>query len=101
MLSPMVPHLAEELWEMLGHSGGLARVSWPEYAPQLAAEEQVEIVVQINGRVRTKVLVESELGEEELLERVQPDPHVAQLLKGQHIVKRVVVPNKLVNFVLG
>jgi leucyl-tRNA synthetase len=101
MLSPMVPHLAEELWEMLGHAGGLAQVAWPEYAPQLAAEEQVEIVVQINGRVRTKVLVESGLGEEELLERVQPDPHVAQLLKGQQIVKRIVVPNKLVNFVLG
>ncbi len=100
MLSPMVPHLAEELWEMLGHADGLSRAPWPEYVPQLAAEEQVEIVVQVNGRVRTKVLVDAGLGEKELLERVLADPGVAQLLKGQHLVKRIVVPNKLVNFVL-
>jgi leucyl-tRNA synthetase len=100
MLSPMVPHLAEELWEMLGHADGLSLAPWPEYVPQLAAEEQVEIVVQVNGRVRGKVLVDAGLGEEELLERVLADAGVAQLLKGQHLVKRIVVPNKLVNFVL-
>jgi len=100
MLSPMAPHLAEELWEMLGHSGGLSKVAWPEYLPQLAAEEQVEIVIQINGRVRDKILVEPGLSDEELLARVGAEPHVGQLLKGLQLVKRVVVPNKLVNFVL-
>ncbi len=96
----MVPHLAEELWEMLGHPEGLAKVAWPQYVPQLAAEEQVEIVIQINGRVRDKILVEPGLSEEELLVRVGAEPHVGELLKGLHMVKRIVVPNKLVNFVL-
>ena len=100
MLSPMVPHLAEELWEMMGHTGGLRRVAWPEYVPQLAAEEQVEIIVQINGRVRDKMLVEADLDEGELVEHVLASPRVEQLLKGQGVAKRIVVANKLVNFVV-
>ena len=68
MLSPIVPHLSEELWEMLGHPAGLDGTAWPEYVPQLAEEEQVEIVIQINGRVRGKMRVDSGLGEQELLE---------------------------------
>jgi leucyl-tRNA synthetase len=63
MLAPMAPHLAEELWQMLGHARSLG-AAWPEYVPQLAEEEQVEIVIQINGRVRGKMLVDSGLGEE-------------------------------------
>jgi leucyl-tRNA synthetase len=101
MLAPMAPHLAEELWEMLGHTGQtLAQASWPEYVPELAAEEQVEVVVQINGRVRGRVQVESGLGEEELVGRVLADPKIANLFNGQHVVKRIVVPDKLVNFVV-
>ncbi len=102
MLAPMAPHLAEELWEMLGHTQKtLAHASWPKFAPQLAAEDQVEVVVQINGRVRGKVQVESGMGEEELAERVFSDPKIAKLLDGQRVVKRVVVPDKLVNVVVG
>jgi leucyl-tRNA synthetase len=102
MLAPMVPHLAEELWEMLGHTDAtLAHGSWPKFAPELAAEDQVEVVVQINGRVRGKVQVESGMGEEELAERVFSDPKIAKLLDGQRVVKRVVVPDKLVNVVVG
>jgi len=75
MLAPMVPHLAEELWEMLGHTEEtLAHAPWPKFAPELAAEDQVEIVVQINGRVRGKVQVESGMGEEGLKKLVLSDP---------------------------
>jgi leucyl-tRNA synthetase len=102
MLAPMVPHLAEELWEMLGHAHEtLAHAAWPKFVPELAAEDQVEVVVQINGRVRGKVQVESGMGEEELAERVFSDPKIAKLLDGQRVVKRVVVPDKLVNVVVG
>jgi leucyl-tRNA synthetase len=101
MLAPMAPHLAEELWEMLGHTGQtLAQASWPEYVPELAAEDQVEVVVQINGRVRGRVRIESGLGEEELVRRVLDDPKIANLFDGQRVVKRIVVPDKLVNFVV-
>src|SRR4029077_11903182 len=62
MLNPMVPHLAEELWEILGHTGDtLAHAAWPKFVPELAVEDQVEIVVQINGRVKGKVAVEAGL----------------------------------------
>src|SRR5712692_1105731 len=101
MLAPMAPHLAEELWEMLGHTGQtLAQARWPDYMPELAAEDQVEVVVQINGRVRGRVQVESGLGETELVGRVLADPKIANLFDGQRVVKRIVVPDKLVNFVV-
>jgi leucyl-tRNA synthetase len=86
---------------MLGHTGQtLAQASWPEYVPELAAEDQVEVVVQINGRVRGRVRIESGLGEEALVRRVLDDPKIANLFDGQRVVKRIVVPDKLVNFVV-
>ncbi len=88
MLAPMVPHLAEELWEILGHTQDtLAHASWPKFVPELAAEDQVEIVVQVNGRVRGKVSVEAGLDKVELEKRVLSDPKIAKLLDGQRIVK--------------
>jgi leucyl-tRNA synthetase len=100
MLNPMVPHLAEELWEMLGHREMLAHTAWPKFVPELAAEAQVEIVVQVNGKVKGRILVDAGLGEEELVKRAKADPKVAQMLNGQRIVKTVVVPDKLVNLVI-
>jgi leucyl-tRNA synthetase len=102
MLNPMVPHLAEELWEILGHTQDtLAHAAWPKFVPELAAEDQVEIVVQVNGRVKGRLLVEAGLDTEALAERVLADPKIAQLLDSQRVVKRVVVPDKLVNLVVG
>src|SRR6202158_556799 len=102
MLNPMVPHLAEELWEILGHSRDtLTHAAWPKFVPELAAEDQVEIVVQVNGRVKGRMLVETGLDKEALAERVLADPKIAQLLDGQRVVKRVAVPDKLVNLVVG
>ena len=102
MLAPMVPHLAEELWEILGHTDDtLAHASWPKFVPELAAEDQVEIVVQVNGRVRGKVSVEAGLDKDELEKRVLSDPKIAKLLDGQRAIKKIVVPDKLVNVVGG
>ncbi|HJY87674.1 MAG TPA: leucine--tRNA ligase [Candidatus Acidoferrales bacterium] len=101
MLAPMAPHLAEELWEMLGHPSGLQTAAWPAYQPQLAEEEHVEVVIQINGRLRGKILVEAGLSEEELVERARADPRIAQLTAGRRVVKTIVVLNKLVNIVVG
>jgi leucyl-tRNA synthetase len=101
MLAPIAPHLSEELWEMLGHKEGLYCEEWPQYSPELAKEEQVEIVIQINGRVRGKICVDVGLPEEELAERAFADPKIGELLRGARVVKRVVVPNKLVNVVVA
>jgi leucyl-tRNA synthetase len=100
MIAPMAPHLAEEMWEMLGHKGGLARAAWPAYRAELAAESQVEVVVQINGRVRGKIVVDAGLDQELLAERALAEPKVSELLDGKSVVKRIVVPDKLVNLVV-
>ncbi|HVA17737.1 MAG TPA: leucine--tRNA ligase [Candidatus Dormibacteraeota bacterium] len=100
MLAPMAPHISEELWEMLEHSGGLARVEWPKFREELAKEEQFEIIIQINGRVRGKILVDDSISEEELVERAIHDPRIAPLLVGKKIIKTIVVPRKLVNIVV-
>jgi leucyl-tRNA synthetase len=100
MMSPIAPHIAEELWETLGFSGGLANAKWPAYREDLAREEQVEIIIQINGRVRGKMVVDDGLGEEQVLDGAVKDPRISALLEGKHIAKTIVVPNKLVNIVL-
>ncbi|HEU5409540.1 MAG TPA: leucine--tRNA ligase [Candidatus Acidoferrales bacterium] len=100
MLTPIVPHICEELWEILGNSGGLGRVSWPDFREDLAKEEQFEIIIQINGRVRGKILAENGLGEDELAERAVRDARIAHLLQGKAIMKTIVVPHKLVNIVI-
>jgi leucyl-tRNA synthetase len=100
MLAPMAPHIAEELWEMLGNQGGISKAKWPRYREDLTREEQVEIIIQINGRLRGKMVVDANLGEDETRERALTDPRIAPLLVGKQIVKVVVVPKKLVNIVL-
>ncbi|HEY6467161.1 MAG TPA: leucine--tRNA ligase [Candidatus Acidoferrales bacterium] len=100
MLSPMTPHICEELWEMLGNRDGLYKQSWPEYREDLAREEQIEMIIQINGRVRGKILVDAELSDDELTERALNDERIKVLLDGKQIVKTIAVPKKLVNIVV-
>ncbi len=100
MLSPMAPHIAEEMWEMVGNSGTISRQKWPTYREDLTREDQIEIIIQINGRLRGKMLVDENLSEDETRERALGDPHIAPLLVGKEIVRIVVVPKKLVNVVL-
>lgn len=100
MLAPMTPHLAEELWEMLGHEKGLWAVSWPAFNADLAKDEEVEIVVQINGRVRGKLQVAAGSLQDELLKLAEADAAVAAHLKGKAIAKVIYVQDKLLNIVV-
>jgi leucyl-tRNA synthetase len=101
MLAPMTPHLAEELWEMLGYTEGLWKASWPAFDPELAREEEVEVVVQVNGRVRGRLKVPAGLAESELVSRAMAERFVAQHINGKRVVKRVFVPDKLLNLVVA
>jgi leucyl-tRNA synthetase len=101
MLAPMTPHLSEELWEMLGHTKGQWIVAWPAVNSELAREDEVEIVVQVNGRVRGKVKVAAGASEEDVVKLAEGDESIASHLKGKRIVKRVFVPNKLLNLVVA
>jgi leucyl-tRNA synthetase len=100
MLSPMTPHIAEELWGMLGYSGGIGRAKWPRFREDLTREEQFEMVIQINGRVRGKILAEDGMSDDEIKERALNDPRISVLLAGREVVKIIVVPKKLVNIVV-
>jgi leucyl-tRNA synthetase len=100
MMSPIVPHIAEEMWQMLGNSGTLTRQKWPAYREDLTREEQIEIIIQINGRLRSKMLVDENLSEDETRERALNDPRIAPLLVGKEIARVIAVPKKLVNVVL-
>jgi leucyl-tRNA synthetase len=101
MLAPMTPHLAEELWEMLGHTEGLSNTIWPAFDAELARDQEVEVVVQVNGRVRAKMTVPAGLGEADLVPKALAIPAVAQHINGKRVVKRIVVPDKLVNLVVA
>lgn len=101
LVSPFAPHLAEELWEQLGHKQSVLETPWPHFDPELAKEEEYEIVIQVNGRVRGRIRVSAELADDELLEKALADPRVAGLVNGHRILKTVVVPKKLINIVLA
>lgn len=100
LLAPFAPHICEELWGLLGHETSLAYESWPIFDSALADDERREYVVQINGKLRHKVLAASGLSGADLVLMVRADPRVANLLDGKQIVKEVVVPNRLINFVV-
>jgi leucyl-tRNA synthetase len=100
MLAPFAPHLAEELWESLGHDASLVKATWPEYSPELAREEQIEVAVQINGKLRSRIYASANAREEELREAALADQKVKAATAGRQIAKVIIVPGKLVNIVI-
>jgi len=101
MLAPMTPHIAAELWEMLGHEDGQWTAAWPAFDAELARETEVEIVVQVNGRVRGKLKVPAGMPEEQVIPLAKAEPSVTQHLDGKRVVKHIFVPDKLVNLVVA
>ena len=100
LLSPYAPHIAEELWQLLGHEQTLTYETWPQHDEQFIHESTVEIVLQINGKVRAKINVSADADRNEMEQAAREHPKLAQLLDGNAIKKVVVVPGRLVNFVV-
>ena len=101
LLAPMAPHLAEELWQILGGTATLAYEPWPTYDSKLLIDEQVEIPVQVNGKLRGRITVPNEIAPEELEMAAMSDEKIVPFLQGKTIKKTIVLPGKLVNFVVG
>jgi len=101
LLAPMAPHIAEELWQVLGHDQTLTYEKWPESDPALLKDEQVEIPVQVNGKLRGRIVVAADADGAQIEEIAREDPKIAPLLQGKTIRKVVIVPGKLLNFVVG
>ncbi len=100
LLSPFAPHLAEELWQKLGHKESIQKENWPEYDVNLIKAEEFELVVQINGKVREKILVPAEIGEAEVKELTMKNEKVLKWLNGQEPKKIIYVKGKLVSMVI-
>jgi leucyl-tRNA synthetase len=100
LLAPFAPYLAHELWEMLGEKGNLLKTPWPKFDAELAKEEELEIPVQVNGKLRSRVVVPADATEETVLERALADERVRAFIAGKQIVKEIYVPGKLVNIVV-
>ena len=101
ILAPFAPHIAEELWRLLGKSGSVHRAPWPSCDPALAAEEVVTVVVQVNGKVRDRFQVPAGTPEEALRRRVEGRKRVQAHLRGRKVLRTVVIPGRLVNFVVA
>jgi leucyl-tRNA synthetase len=99
LLQPYAPHIAEELWQRLGHDR-LWEHPWPQADPALLERETFELVIQVNGKVRDRLEVSSQLSEQELIEQAKASPRVQAHLDGKEIRQAIVVPRKLVNFVV-
>jgi len=100
MLSPIAPHFAEELWQILGNKESIFTCAWPKYDSKLLVEENVELVIQINGKLRSKIEVARDISEDKLKELVLADQKVIPWLEGKTPKKFIVVALKLVNIVL-
>jgi leucyl-tRNA synthetase len=101
MLSPFAPHMAEELWEALGHRDGIVAAGWPSYDETVAKADEIVIPVQVNGKLRARVTVPADITDDQLRERVLSDPQVVLHLLGKEVRKVVVVRGKLVSIVVG
>lgn len=100
LLSPYTPHLSEELWERLGHKPSISNVAWPKYDEEKTKDDTVEIVIQINGKLRAKLIVDASTPKEELLKLAREDETVKKWNEGKSIIKEIVVPGKLINIVV-
>ncbi len=100
IIAPFTPHLGEELWTMIGKEGSVFDISWPKYDESAIQLDEIEIVVQVNGKVRSKIMVPVEITEEEMKTSALSDDRVKEFIEGKSIVKVVSIPSKLVNIVV-
>jgi len=100
LISPICPHLGEELWSMLGHDETIAYEEWPKYDEEKTIENTKKIAVQINGKVRATIEVTDKETTDEIKEKALQEENVKKYLEGKEIIKEIVIPNKIVNFVI-
>jgi leucyl-tRNA synthetase len=99
LLSPFAPHLGEELWQQLGHDTTVYRAPWPAFDPAVAASDSVNVMIQINGKIKGKISAGLDCSEEEVKAAAMENDKIAQLLAGRRIVKTIFVKNKMLSIV--
>ncbi len=101
ILAPLAPHIAEELWERLGHEDSLAYAAWPEFDAELLKTETIVIPVQVNGKIRGRIEIPADATEDLVLELAREDGNVSRYLRGKRVTRAIYVPERIVNFVIG
>jgi leucyl-tRNA synthetase len=99
--SPFAPHICEELWERLGHKDGLAYQPWPKFDAELTKEKQVELAVQVAGKIKEKITVSADASEEEIERIALASEKVQAAIEGKTVRKVIVIKDRLVNIVTG
>jgi leucyl-tRNA synthetase len=100
ILSPFAPHIAEELWEKLGHNQMLVYESWPEYDPELVKEAEIELAIQVNGKIKDKIVVSAQADDEQIRQKAMASEKVIAALAGKQPKKVIVIKSRLVNIVV-
>ena len=100
LLNPIAPHIGEELWEMLGHDNTIAYEEWPKYDESKLGENEKEIGVQVNGKVRGTIKISVDEAEDSIKEKALADENVKRHIEGKEIVKFIVIQGKIVNIVV-
>jgi leucyl-tRNA synthetase len=100
LLAPFAPHISEEIWESLGHDSSVHIASWPQWDEKLVAEEVITLAVQINGKVRSEIVVAADVSEAEAIEAAKADDKIAPYLEGKQLKKAIYVPGRLVSLVV-
>ena len=100
LLAPFAPHMTEELWTEIIGQGSVHKSKWPEYSDEAMILDEVEVVLQVNGKVREKIVVATSLTAKELETAAMQQPKVKEFIEGKTIVKVICVPKKLVNIVV-
>lgn len=100
LLSPFAPHIAEELWEKLGNNDSIGKSEWPKYVEALTVDDEIELVIQVNGKLRDKLNVSKDITKDEAIAQAKESEKVERFLEGKELVKEIFVPGKLVNLVV-
>ncbi|MCK5330922.1 MAG: leucine--tRNA ligase [Candidatus Marinimicrobia bacterium] len=100
LLAPFAPHMAEELWQYLGHEDTIGYESWPSYDEKYLIADQITIAVQVNGKRRGEISINAQAGKEQIMEAAQKDENVARFIKDREVVKEIYVPGRLINIVI-
>ena len=100
ILAPFTPHVGEELWTMIGKEGSVFNISWPSYDESALVQDEVEVIVQVNGKLRAKVSMDANISREDMEKVAMEDAKVQAAIEGKNVVKVIAVPKKLVNIVV-
>ena len=100
VLSPIIPHVTHELWQALGHDKNIANHAWPQYDSQALVQDEIQMIIQVNGKLRAKIMVASEASKQEIEEQAFKDENVQRFIEDMNVVKVIVVPKRLVNIVV-